>query len=49
MIQWLSNRRLAWGSAVAYLLLIFIVSNNSLRRLPLPTFSFADKIMHAVA
>ena len=49
MIRWLSNRRLAWASAVAYLLLIFIISHGSIRRLSLPTFSFADKIMHAVA
>jgi len=48
MARWRSSRLLAWGSAASYLIFIFILSHSRVSRLPIPRFSFADKMAHAV-
>lgn len=48
MARWRSSRLLAWGLAAGYLIFIFILSHSRVSRLPIPRFSFADKISHAV-
>ena len=48
MAQRRSSRLLAWGSVAGYLIFIFILSHSRVSRLPIPTFSFSDKISHAV-
>lgn len=49
MARWLFSRTLAWGCAIAYLVLLFVLSHNSLRGVRVPTFRFSDKAAHAVA